>query len=105
MADDRNSIDLQHAEEVSHAVGVGGYRVVGPRLFRSAMSEQIGRHDGVRTSQLIQYRSPGVRTVPDPMDQEQGGALPAGDEGPPRAVDRAELDRVPALVATARPEP
>jgi len=41
MAHDRDALDLEHAQEVAHAVGEAGHGVVGPRLLRAPVAEQV----------------------------------------------------------------
>ena len=41
MPDHRDPVDLQDAQEVAHAVGEAGDRVVGPRLLGPPLAEKI----------------------------------------------------------------
>ena len=94
MTDHRGPVDLQHAEQIAHAVGISGHRIVGSWFLRTPVAEQVRSHDGVMPGKLVEYRPPGVGTVADPVDQEERRPLSVGDVSPPISVDRAELHRV-----------
>jgi hypothetical protein len=69
MAHNRHSVNLEDAEEITHAVGVCGHRVVRSRLLRTTMPQEVGRNDRVGLRQLLEDRSPGVRAVTGAMNQ------------------------------------
>ena len=75
VPDDGDPVDLEHAEEVAHPVGVARHRVVGPRLLGAPVPEQVRRDDGVVLGQLLDHRTPGVGAVTDAVDR-------AGAPGP-----------------------
>ena len=68
------SLDLQDGQEVAHPVGEAGDGVVGPRLLRAPVAEQVRRNHRVVLGQLLDHRAPGVRAVTDAVDEEHGRA-------------------------------
>ncbi len=52
--------------------------------------------------QLVEHRPPGVRAVPDAVDEQEGRAGTGVDVGPAIAVDGAVLHRRDPLTAEAR---
>ena len=78
MAQYRGAVDLEHAQEVPHPVGIARHRVVGPGLLGTTVAEQVRRDDGVMLGQLLEDGAPAVRAVADAVDR---GAAPA--QSPP----------------------
>ena len=91
-------------EEVAHPVGEAGDGVVGSRLPGSTVPEQVGRNDGVVLGQLPDDRAPGVRAVPDAVDEEQRRAPPHLHVGAAVAVDGGVAHAEAALAADTRSE-
>ena len=58
VADDRDPVDLEHAQQVAHPVGETGHRVVGPRLLGSPVPEQVRGDHGVVPGQLLDDGTP-----------------------------------------------
>ena len=56
VADDGDPFDVEHAEQIAHAVGVRGHRVVGARLVGLAVAQQIGRDHGEPLRELATAR-------------------------------------------------
>ena len=73
---ERGSLDAEIRQEIAHAVGVGGDRVVGARLVGATVTEQIGRDDGVVLGEVLDGIAPGIGPIADTVDQEDGGAVP-----------------------------
>ena len=104
MAQHRGAVDLEHAQEVPHPVGIPRHRVVGPRLLRTTMAEQVRRHDGVVLGQLLEHGAPAVRAVADAVDEQQhrprarfhvGAAVPVhGDVAHPEGTFAAHAGPV-----------
>ena len=71
MSDHRGPVDLEHAQEVPHPVGVPRHRVVGAWLLRAAMAQEVRGHDGVVLGQLLEHRAPAVRAVADAVNEQE----------------------------------
>ena len=83
-------VDVEHTEQVAHAVGVGGHRVVGPRLIGLPVSEQVrGDHREIAGQSAVDGL-PGQRVVADPVDQQQSRAGARDPVGPLVAVDHVK---------------
>ena len=85
-------------EQVAHAVGVAADAVVGARLVRQPVAEQVGRDHGVAAGQRVDDRLPRGVVAAEPVQEQQRRPLADLDEGPSVAVDGDELDLVPSLV-------
>jgi hypothetical protein len=70
VTDHGGPIDLEHAEEVTHPVGVCGHRIIGSRFLRTAVSEQVGCDDRVVPGELVEHRTPGIGAIPNAMDEQ-----------------------------------
>ena len=91
VTDYRHPLDVEHAEQVAHAVGVRRDRVVGARLVGSPVAQQVRRDDGEPLGELGLDAVPGGGVVTDSVDQ-QNRRPGAGDPVRPLvAVDRAEV--------------
>ena len=91
VADEGGAVDVEHRQEIAHAVGVGGDGVVAAGLVGAAVPEQVGRDDGVVAGEVVEQRRPGRRVVADAVDQQQDRALARHPEGAPVAVHRPVL--------------
>ena len=66
----------EHGEQVAHAVGVAADAVVGARLVREPVAEQVGRDHGVAAGQRVDHRLPGACG----RSRARGGAAAPGPE-------------------------
>ena len=91
MPDHGDPLDVEHAEQVPHAVGVGGDGVVGARLVGLAVAEQVGRDDGESLGERGLHAAPRGGVVADPVDQQDRRTRSGDPERAPVAVDGAVL--------------
>jgi hypothetical protein len=70
MADDGDAVDVEHAEQIPHAVCVGGHGVVGARLVGLSVPEQVRSDDGETLRELALHRAPRRGVVSDAVDQQ-----------------------------------
>jgi hypothetical protein len=90
VTDDGDCIDVEDAEQVPHPVGVGGDRVVRPRLVGTAVAEQIGGDHGEPAGQPAVHGPPGGGVVADAVNQQQCRTRSGDPERAPVAVDGLE---------------
>ena len=105
VADHRHLVDPEHGEQVTHAVGVAADAVVGARLVREPVAEQVGGDHRVAAGQRVDDRLPRRVVAAEPVKEQQRRPLAHLDEGPSVAVDGDELDLVPCLLPRAGAEP
>jgi hypothetical protein len=86
MADDADPVHPEHGEQVTHPAGVRGDRVVGPGLGGISVPEQIGGDDRMPLGQCPHDARPGMRAVPDAVDQQDRRSLAQHAERPPVTV-------------------
>src|ERR1041385_7565130 len=92
MADDRHSIDVEHAEEVAHRVRVAAHRVVRAWLIGAAVPEQIRRDDAMVLRQLWDQMLESIRAVADSVDEQERRSGADVDERTPIAVNHSILN-------------
>ena len=98
VPDHGHLVDAEHGEQVAHAVGVAADAVVGARLVREPVAEQVGGDHRVAAGQRVDHRLPGRVVAAQPVQQQQRRPLAGLDEGAAVAVDGEVLDLVPCLV-------
>ena len=92
VPDHGDRVDAQHGEQVTHAVGVAAEAVVGARLVREAVPEQVRRDDRVPAGQLPDHRLPRGVVAAEAVEEQQRRPGPGADEGPPVPVQGDVLD-------------
>ena len=92
VPDHGHLVDVQHGEQVAHAVGVAAHGVVGTRLGAVAVTQQVGRDDGVVPGQVVDDRQPGGVRAAETVQQQQRRALAHLHEGALMTVDRDPLE-------------
>ena len=93
VTDHGDPVDVEHAEQVPHAVGVGGHRVVGAGLIGLAVAQQIWGDDGEPLRQLGLNRAPRGGVVADTVNQQNGRPGARHAKRAPVSVDGAVLQR------------
>src|SRR5437870_198615 len=93
MPDDGHPLDVEYAEQVAHAVGVGRYRIVGAGFIGFAVPQQVWGDDGESLGQLGVDCSPGGGVVADAVNQQDWRTGPGDSESSLISVDGAELQR------------
>ncbi len=91
MPDDRDPLDVEHAEQVAHAVRVCRDGVVGARLVGLPVAEQVGGDDGESLGERGLHAAPRRGVVADPVDQQDRGTRSGDPVRAPVAVDGAIL--------------
>ena len=89
-------VDAEHGQQVAHAVGVAAERVVGPRLGRPAVTEEVGRDDGVAPRQLVDHRLPRGVVGAETVEEQQRRPGTGAHERAAVPVDGEVLDLVAA---------
>ncbi len=95
VAHHADPVDAQDGEQVAHAVGVAPDAVVGARLVRLAVPEQVGGDHGVAAGQRVDDRRPRRVVAAEAVQQEQGGPGAGDDVRTAVTVDRDVLDLRP----------
>ena len=93
MAHDGGPIEPEHLEQVAHAVGICRNRVVGPRLGRGAVAQQVGHDDRVALGERRHERHPPFRAVADAVQQEERRPVAHHPVRPLVPVDPAVSER------------
>ena len=102
VADHGGPVDAEQGEQVAHAVGVAADAVVGARLRREPVTQQVRGDDGVAPGQGVDHRLPGGVVTPEPVQQQDRRPGAGLHERAAMAVDRDVLDLVPHLVLGLR---
>ena len=92
VPDDGHLVDAEDREQVSHTVRVAAQAVVGARLVRLAVPEEIGRDDGVAARELVDDRVPGGVITGQAVQQQQHRTRALLDERTSMSVDGDVLD-------------
>lgn len=103
VTDDGDALDVEHAQQVAHPVGVTANRVVTPGLVRQAVPEQIGHDHSMGAGEPREDGSPGLGLVADAVQEQQRRSLPADEEGPVVAVHDAALPGEPRPIRRRLP--
>lgn len=77
MPNDADVLDAQSGQQIAHAVGVGRYRVIGPRLVGAAVSEKVRGDDGVVLGQMGMISVHVDELSPMPCRSRTAGPSPA----------------------------
>ena len=94
VADDRDLVDPEERDQVAHPVGVAAQAVVGARLGRLAVAQQVGGDHRVAAGQRVDDRLPrGVVAAETVQEQERGPGADL-DVRAAVAVERDVLDLV-----------
>ena len=91
VADDGSPLDVEDGKQVAHPVGVGSDRVIGARLVRLPVAQQV---DGDHREPLREpglNRLPGRGIVTDPVDQQDHRAGAGDAERAPITVQCPKL--------------
>ena len=75
VADHGHLVDAQHRQQVAHAVGVAAHAVVGARLGRLPVAQQVRGDHGVAPGQRVDDRLPGGVVAAQAVQEQQDGAL------------------------------
>jgi hypothetical protein len=94
VADDRGAAVTQRDQQIAHAHGVGAEGVIADGLGGLAMTQEVGRHDGVVLREDGRHVRPLLGRPSDPVDQENDRSGPRGPVAHPVPV---ELDLVRRL--------
>ena len=93
VPDHGDPVDVEHAQQVPHAIGVGGHRVVGAGFIGLAVAQQIWGDDGEPLRQLGLNRAPRGGVVADSVDQQNCRSGTRHTKRAPISVDGAVLQR------------
>ena len=93
VTDDSDSVDLEHVEQIAHAVGEGTDGVVGAGLGGHAMAEQVGGDHRVVLGQRWNQRQPALGIVADAVEEQDGRTRAGHAVGAAVPVDRTEAER------------
>ncbi len=90
VPDHRDLVDAEHCQQVAHAVGVAADAVVGARLVRPPVPEQVGGDHGVVLGQSLDDRRPGGVVGSEAVQQEEDRTAAGLHEGASMPVERDE---------------
>ena len=93
MTHDGRPLDIEHAEQVAHPVGVCRNRVVGAWLVGSPVAQQVRGDHGEPLGELGLHGVPGSGVVADAVDQQNRRPRTGDPVGPLITMDGAELQR------------
>ena len=73
MTHEGDTVDIEHGEQVAHAVREGRQRVVGARFVGLAVTQQVRCNDRKPLRKFGVHGAPRRGVVTDTVNQQQGG--------------------------------